>query len=155
MENEPSLSENQHRLLRVNLGGVDLIGCYFPQGKAKQPVFEYILQHLTQQVGLHALLLGDMNTGSHYIDEVGKSFHCAANFDRLNEMGWVDVWRSRNEECREYSWFSSVGNGFRIDHAFATKALNQRVLWVAYDHSPRLSGLTDHSALLVDLAVPS
>jgi hypothetical protein len=38
--------------------------------------------------------------------------------DRIAEIGFCDLWRRRNPEVREYSWFSTRGNGFRIDHAF-------------------------------------
>ena len=99
-----------------------------------------------------SLLLGDFNTGRHFLDERAKTFYCAEYFDRLENLGWVDAWRSRNEGTKEFSWFSNAGNGFRIDHAFVSSDLNKRIQSVTYDHSVREAGLSDHSALVVDVA---
>ena len=45
------------------------------------------------------------------------------------------------------------GNGFRIDHAFLSPALAARAGDVEYSHDERLRGLSDHSALILDLDV--
>ena len=69
-------------------------------------------------------------------------------------MGWVDAWRDRNPEGREFTWFSPRPdqNGFRLDHAFLSPTLASRLRDVRYDHSTRESHASDHSALVVDLA---
>jgi exonuclease III len=61
----------------------------------------------------------------------------------------VDSWRSRNPGTWEYSWYSHHGNGFRIDHVFSNPAADASIQAVAYDHTPRETGVTDHSALVV------
>lgn len=44
------------------------------------------------------------------------------------------------------------GRGFRIDHAFASAQLATRARGCWSDHTVRELGLSDHSALVVDLA---
>ena len=43
-------------------------------------------------------------------------------------------------------------NGWRLDKAFLSAALMPHLRDAFYDHSFRLDALTDHSALIVDLA---
>jgi exonuclease III len=45
-----------------------------------------------------------------------------------------------------------VGRGFRIDHAFASAKLATRARGCWYDHTVRERRLSDHSALVVELA---
>jgi len=47
--------------------------------------------------------------------------------------------------------YSTRGNGFRIDHAFLSAALVGRAGAIRYSHDERLTGLSDHSVLLLDL----
>jgi exodeoxyribonuclease III len=91
--------------------------------------------------------MGDFNTGLHRLDESGATFHCAEEFGRLSQVGWVDGWRHLHGETRKYSWYSNAGNGFRLDYAFVTTDLVDRVEAAEYDHSTR-DILSDHSALI-------
>src|SRR5258708_18096599 len=58
---------------------------------------------------------------------------------------FCDLWRRRYPAVREYSWFSTRGNGFRIDHAFLSDGLAARAGTIRYSHEERLAGLSDHS----------
>ena len=147
-----SLGEETHRCIWALAQGINILGFYFPQNREKAAVFDSICQLDPSVLKEQSLLIGDLNTGRHFLDERAKTFHCAEYFDRLEDIGWIDAWRSRNEEAKEFSWFSNAGNGFRIDHAFVSSGLNRRIKSVAYNHSVRESGLSDHSALIVDLA---
>jgi exodeoxyribonuclease-3 len=67
------------------------------------------------------------------------------------EHGWVDAFRSLNGyEHREASWtFQHDRGGWRLDHVLALDLQPQAA---AYAHEWRRDGLSDHSALVVDLA---
>ena len=67
------------------------------------------------------------------------------------QRGWVDAWRSRNPESREFSWYSTAGNGFRLDQSLSSLSFDDNIKTVSYDHLPRESRATDHSAMIVDL----
>ncbi len=103
------------------------------------------------------LMLGDFNAGASRIDARDYSFKAGRAFARLGAIGLVDLWRREHGVRREHTWYSNPGGGrrrrgFRIDHAFASPALADRVVSCRYDHRVRRRGLSDHSLLLVDLA---
>jgi exonuclease III len=45
------------------------------------------------------------------------------------------------------------GNGFRIDHAFLSQDLAAHAGTIRYSHEERIAGLSDHSPLILELAV--
>jgi exonuclease III len=69
----------------------------------------------------------------------------------LRERGWVDAFRELHGYGeREASWtFRQNRGGWRLDHVLA---LGLRPVAAAYAHEWRIEGLSDHSALVVDLA---
>src|SRR5436190_183173 len=100
-----------------------------------------------------ALAIGDFNTCRAYIDEPGAIDPCAHFMDGVAEIGFCDLWRRLYPDGREFSWYSTRGNGFRIDHAFLSPALVGRTGEIRYSHDERTSGLSDHSALLLDFDI--
>ena len=77
-------------------------------------------------------------------------------FAKLSAMGWTDLWRHHNPGITEYTWFSKFkggarGNGFRLDHAFATPGLVARVQGCRYSHAQREAGISDHSLVIVEV----
>jgi exonuclease III len=142
------------RMLTVTVGGLRLFGIYMPNLKAKLPYWEALIEASGPHASRRALALGDFNTCRAYVDEPGATDVTAIFLDRIQTAGFRDVWRDRFPAGREYSWYSHRGNGFRIDHAFATACLARRIGVIRYSHAERLGGLSDHSALLVDITRP-
>lgn len=142
-------------VIKVTMDSLCLLCGYFPQKLEKKPFFETVVEEMQLET-LPTLLIGDLNTGRNDIDlEVGATpFFCADDFINIETYGvGRDLWRLRNGTlAREWSWHSGK-NGFRIDHAFGNAALTGSLadFHCYYDHSTRLRGLSDHSALLVDL----
>ena len=102
------------------------------------------------------LFIGEWNTGAHRVDESGKTFKCADHFVKLSALGWTDLWRHHNPGNTEWTWFSKLrggvrGNGFRLDHAFATPKLLGRVQGCCYSHVERDAGISDHSILIIEV----
>jgi exodeoxyribonuclease III len=145
------LGGHAHRLLFARFSQFNLIGVYFPQNEAKRPVFDFLQSQWAALLGESGVIIGDFNTGKPNIDETGNTFACADCFGELGKSGLVDSWRSRNPETREFSWFSSAKNGFRIDHIFCTVSLDKRVTRIDYLHGAREEKATDHSAMLVEI----
>jgi hypothetical protein len=54
--------------------------------------------------------------------------------DAIEQIGFRDLWRHRYPDRREYSWFSTRNNGFRIDHAFLSPELAACAGTVHYSH---------------------
>jgi exodeoxyribonuclease-3 len=63
------------------------------------------------------------------------------------------LWRHRYPDGREYSWFSTRSNGFRIDHAFLSHPLAARPGAIHFSNEERVAGFSDHSPLILELAV--
>ena len=150
--NIKDLSEkDSQRACLVEIDGLKIMGVYFAQKNEKRTLFQTLLQDANSLLSCNSLIIGDFNTGLPYKDEEDKTFYCSTEFEQLNEIGFIDTWRSRHQDKCEYSWFSQSNNGFRIDHAFASGKLNPSIQLIQYDHSPRERKITDHSALVIDL----
>ena len=105
-----------------------------------------------------ALIAGDTNSGRPGLDEENRVFGPRYNawFDQLAAAGWQDTFRALNPDRREFTWYSpNGGNGFRIDQAFANRRMMRRIVEVSHawgEHEGRRDGLSDHAALIIDVA---
>ncbi|MGE5621383.1 MAG: endonuclease/exonuclease/phosphatase family protein [archaeon] len=143
--------ECRQRALMAKFQKFSLLAVYFAMSYEKEALFNYILEQGIKALGNRGMIIGDFNTGRHFIDESGRTFHCEDIFVKIEESGLVDSWRKRNPDKREFSWYSNKGNGFRIDHVFSTDELYRCIYSTYYDHAPRLEKETDHSALIAEL----
>jgi exodeoxyribonuclease III len=98
------------------------------------------------------LAIGDFKTCRAYVDEAGAIDATAHYMDAIEQIGFRDLWRHRHPRQREYSWFSTRNNGFRIDHAFLSPELAACAGSVRYSHEERIAGLSDHSPLILELS---
>ena len=140
------------RMLTVIVDRIRLFAIYMPNLKAKIPYWEALIDAATPHAGGRALAIGDFNTCRAFVDEPGSFDRTAYFMDRIQDAGFRDVWRDRYPEGREYSWYSHRNNGFRVDHAFASPGLAKRIGGIRYSHAERSVGLSDHSALVLDIA---
>ena len=140
-------------LMLVRFRHVTLLACYFPQLNAKAVFFGRCLELARQHRAATFVLAGDLNTGDQLSDRSEKAgeFCCSDHFDRLTSEGELsDLWRLTNGASPEWTWHSTKGNGFRIDHAFGNGAFVAATApTCTYDHLARETGLTDHSAVVV------
>jgi exodeoxyribonuclease-3 len=135
---------------------LQLVGVRFPQKEAQIPLFQALLHLPPAWREQPALLIGDFNCGIPFEDSETRTFYASPLFQQLLAQGWIDAWRSRHRQAREFTWFSRLGgagsgggHGFRYDHALASPALDRCLRRVIYDHDVRLAGHSDHSALVV------
>jgi len=127
-----------------------------PTNLAKIRFWEVMLQEAESRLPEPFLFVGDWNTGAHRLDETGKTFVCADHFGKFSTLGWTDLWRHHNLGKTEYTWYSKLkggvrGNGFRLDHAFATPSLTPHVISCRYSHRERDAGISDHSIMIVEI----
>jgi exodeoxyribonuclease III len=142
-----------YRMVSVDFATFRLSGVYMPNLLAKVPYWEALIAALSSQSASHALAIGNFNTCRAYVDEAGAIDATAHYMDAIEQIGFRDLWRRRYPDGREYSWFSTRGNGFRIDHAFLSQDLAARAGTIRYSHEDRIAGLSDHSPLILELAV--
>ncbi len=139
-------------MVSVDFATFRLVGIYMPNLRAKIPYWEALIATLSLQSANRALAIGDFNTCRAYLDEAGAIDATAYYMDAIEQIGFRDLWRHRYPERREYSWFSTRNNGFRIDHAFLSQELAACAGTVHYSHQERIAGLSDHSPLILELA---
>jgi exonuclease III len=131
-------------------------------GGRKWPFLDAVLGCARKWMHGPALFVGDTNSGRRDIDEEVPAFNGREEgwIDALAGCGWHDAFRHLRPETRAYTWYSPNGrNGFRIDQAFVNAALLQRLtdaayVWGGAASRGRRDALSDHAALLVDLAFP-
>lgn len=141
-----------YKIVDAVFPGLHLTGVYMPNLRAKEPYWDRLIATLPDRASASALVVGDFNTCRPFVDEPGAIDVTAHYLDKIEAIGFSDLWRKRFPEGREYSWYSHRQNGFRIDHAFFTRRLARRAGNIYYSHSEREAGLSDHSPLILDVA---
>ncbi len=142
------------RIAQIHERGLDLTFVYFPNHLKKIPYFRRLLRDGRKLVrsGSAAALIGDFNTGDKEDYGGPKGFFTGQEeFDGLKRMGFRDLMLEGNPGGREWTWVSTFGNGFRLDQSLGTEGFAERVSAARYDHMPRETQMTDHSAMVVDL----
>jgi len=142
-----TLNEHKQRVIKIFNQDFSIYGCYFPLQNLKKVVFEFLLNQVKENKAENIIIVGDFNTGKHYIDEKGKTFYCSEYFDKLEQNEMIDAWRLVNGEKKEFSWYSNAGNGFRLDHFFVKSNLKNRINSCEYIHKYREIKISDHSML--------
>jgi exodeoxyribonuclease III len=153
IESTTPAAEGPGCLMLARFQHVTLLACYFPQLNAKAAFFGRCLELAAQHRAAPFVLAGDLNTGNQLADrsEGAGKYYCSDHFDRLTSEGELsDLRRLTNGANREWTWHSTKGNGFRIDHAFGNGAFVAATTPICtYDHRARETALTDHSAVVV------
>lgn len=157
----------------VTAGGVEVVNVHSPIAPApelaKVRTHEAVAAWLAERPAAPRVLCGDLNTPRRELPDgdVLTFAHDSAGrlrpergerWDRaerslvqgLREWGWTDAFRALHGYAeREASWtFSNDRGGWRLDHVLV---LGLRPVASAYAHDWRRAGLSDHSALVVDL----
>ena len=140
-------------ILEAQTMGLTLLPIHFPQKAAQIPLFEALLTDTTSILEYKCLLIGDLNCGLPFIDSTHKTFVNAKYFQAMKDAGWIDLYRQQHgEEAREFTWVSpQTQRGFRYDHALAGLAVANSISSIYYDHAVRENGLSDHSAIVLEL----
>jgi exodeoxyribonuclease III len=149
----PELGAERRRCVVVRLRRLTIFAVYFAVMEAKRPLFEFLQRLPKDFLKKQTLLIGDMNTGCRYWDEGRMDLSLVEEFGKLLGCGWTDAWRMRHPGVREWSWVEPWGRhvGYRLDHALVSPVLLERVRAVRYSHAERETGVSDHSALMLEL----
>lgn len=174
----PGIVDPQRRFVATEIGGVQVVNVYVPNGKAVgSAAYDYKLQwleHLHAYLAgalarhRHVILLGDFNIAPEdrdvhdpllWANSVLFSGPERAAFHRLLELGLVDVVRERNGDAVIYTWWDyrlqafRRNRGLRIDHILASPALAQCCVSAVVDTRPRgHERPSDHAPVLAAFA---
>ena len=176
----PGQHEMGARLLGVELPGLSFVTLYAPNGKSvahadyprKLEWYDALTAHLrrSRDPKRPLVVCGDFNICPGALDSWneeafrGKIFHTDAERARLRELmdlGFVDLFRNRYPDAREFSWWDYRGGAFhrkqglRIDFLLGTRAAAERLEAVGIDREYRKKqdGLTasDHAPVWAEL----
>lgn len=138
-----------HSILEVQFAAFHVIGVYLPH-KKKHKLFDY-MQALISQSEKPYIIAGDYNSGINGIDQAGKSFWYEDDMKHFSEIGYIDAFRLKHGQAKEYSWYSHQGNGYRYDHTYIHQSLTDITKSCHYLHDWRETKLSDHSPMLLEL----
>lgn len=101
------------------------------------------------------IIMGDLNILErthipHYSTFYEWEYHF---YEAFLEAGFVDAFRYGHPDEREYSWVGRTNDGYRYDYCFVSSDLREKILDCWYIHEPRNLHITDHSAIMVEVAV--
>lgn len=145
----------------TTVGELRILGAYAPSRDAsaekterKQRWLTGFTAALTGAGNKPCLLLGDLNVLEPDHDP-RYSFFAPFEYDFYRGLtdacGLADAFRYLHLHRIEHSWVGRTGDGYRYDHAHCSKDLTPLLRSCEYLHEPRLTRLSDHSALSVCL----
>lgn len=144
---DPEYSSN---ILLAEFNFCRLFACYLPH-KKKHILFDHLKSESTNDKP--CIIAGDLNSGINGLDQKGRSFWYEDDLRALDKRGIKDVFRYKNGDVREYSWYSHQGNGYRYDHFLAEESLLPLVKSCYYEHSVREAKISDHSPMILELGL--
>uniref|UniRef100_A0A8C6T476 exodeoxyribonuclease III n=1 Tax=Neogobius melanostomus TaxID=47308 RepID=A0A8C6T476_9GOBI len=153
-----SNQDPEGRMLVVKLdhlgSQITLINIYAPNADDPQFYKNVLLESV--QTDAHCIIGGDFNLILNpSIDksnngQIPLSKAAIVLREGMKDLGYLDIWRDRNPNERDYSFFSHVhGVHTRIDMFLISSSLEPNVL--ACEYLPRI--LSDHSPLKMKLAI--
>ncbi|SRR6266568_1707682 len=149
--------------LPKTLGGLEIVGVYAPSRGfdekerllKKKRFIEELHKALKTGRTSKRVFCGDFNVlePNHfphyeYFQEWEYDF-----YRNLSRFELTDAFRYLKPRVREHSWVGRSGNGYRYDHCFVSNDLLPMVRECYYIHQARHMGLSDHSALALELSL--
>lgn len=177
VKNIPGLADEQARVIAGTVGGVRVIGGYFPNGQApdsdkfvyKMGWLDALRRWLATELQAHEqlVLMGDFNIAPEDRDVYDPvawagQIHCTAEeraqFQQLLGLGLTDAFRLFEQPAKSWSWWDyrnlafRKNQGLRIDHILVSDALKARVTACEIDKLPRKHERpSDHAPVVVTL----
>ncbi|MFC7925161.1 endonuclease/exonuclease/phosphatase family protein [Microbacterium laevaniformans] len=141
-------------------GKISVVGMYLPTRGNDPTKLERKLRYmnawgqLLQSMSYRAptILIGDLNIVPQHQKPVGfpqLPFEYAWMSD-LEEHQLHDLRRALGR-APEPTWISPQGEGYTFDHALANAGARELTIGFDYRHDSRTSGVTDHSAIVVEI----
>jgi exodeoxyribonuclease-3 len=178
VRNIPGFADEQARVIAARVGGLRVIGAYFPNGQEpasdkfayKMRWLEALREWLRAELAAapELVLMGDFNIAPEDRDvydpvALAGTIHCTdeerAHFRALLALGLRDAFRLFEQPPKSWSWWDyrnlafRRNQGMRIDHILVGEALEARVQACGIDKAPRRNERpSDHAPVVVTIA---
>ena len=178
VRNIPGFDDDQARVIAATLGGLRVIGAYFPNGQApatdkfayKMRWIDALRAWVGRELATHPqlVLMGDFNIAPEDRDVYDPvawagQIHCTheerAQFRSLLALGLHDAFRLFEQPPKSWSWWDyrnlafRRNQGLRIDHILVSEALKPKVSACTIDKLPRKNERpSDHAPVIVEIA---
>ena len=169
--------DEQTRVIAGSVGGIRVIGAYFPNGQSpdsdkftyKMKWLDALREWVKGELAVHPrlALMGDFNIAPEDRDVCDPAawagqIHCTneerEHFQQLLKLGLHDAFRLFEQEPKLYSWWDyrmlafRRNQGLRIDHILVSEALRPQVRACHIDKLPRKNERpSDHAQVVVEL----
>lgn len=144
----------------VGLGEIEVLGLYVPSRDEsmekvgrKHDFLRALSESLAHRPNRDTVVIGDLNVlePGHYPRHAAFRDWEYGFYDKLGQRGFTDAYRHCHPDAIEHSWVDFENRGYRFDHAFVSASLEAQVVGCSYVHATREDGLSDHSALSLQL----
>jgi exodeoxyribonuclease III len=167
---------DEPRLVAATIDGMRVYSIYAPNGRKvgtdahrfKLVWFEFLGHVLASELEDHDALLvladlniaptdGDVWDPSRYQNRNLTSAPERVAYQRLIDLGLVDVVRAHNGKNAAFTWWNRRGDfyetdrGWRLDHALASPAFAARVSTASIDRRARAEPGPDHAPIVITL----
>lgn len=141
---------------------ISVVGLYVPSRDRsdekilrKKSFIDNIERFITGSENVPRVIMGDLNIlDRNHIPHYSTFFEWEYSFyDKIIYEGYIDAYKYCNHEKQEYSWVGKTNDGYRYDYAFVSKNLRDSISGCKYIHDTRQNGLTDHSAIVMELEI--
>jgi len=152
-------ADHRARVASIMLGHAgfefEVTGVYVPiwRDERKRRFLECLIDGMSKDEAISRVFCGDLNIlepdhKPRYpkFEDWEYSF-----YESLLSLDLCDVYRLFHPDEVEYSWVGWKDNGYRYDHVFASQGIIPFISDCRYLHEPRMSRLSDHSAMLAVL----
>lgn len=155
-------SRQLESVISINDKIMSVVGLYVPSRdrsvekiQRKKTFVNNIEKFMEDSQNASRVIMGDLNIlDRNHIPQYSSFFDWEYNFyDKIIDEGYIDVYKYCNREKQEYSWVGRTNNGYRYDYGFVSSDLKNSILSCRYIHDTRKNGLTDHSAIVIELKV--
>ena len=129
----------------------------------KYPFLDAVLRVVKRWDDGPGLIMGDTNCGKRGVDEensLSSIFRREHDWiEDMEQLGWLDAFRHKHGNRREYTWYSHRNNGFRLDYAFCSPHFAPALRLVRHawgkdvSQPERRDALSDHAAIITDIEV--
>ncbi len=96
------------------------------------------------------MIIGDFNTGLPE-DAEGSPFALPEKTQELLDSGYIDAWRLLHRLEHGYTWWSTAGNGFRLDYAYLSPSLATQLIDAYHSQEERLLRVSDHACIIITI----